>query len=99
MPYEGKERRENSLSLADIKNTIHEANKEFFSNIRKMCDDNIEIELLKHTTEYTHFDKPTKTIIYEMITNFKNRIKNRYLISIPLSLLIIERVLNKIGIF
>ncbi len=99
MSYEGKERRENFLSLAEIKNTIHDANKEFFNEIRKMCDDNIETEFLKHTVEYTHFDKSTKTIIYEMIANFKKRIKVEYVFGVPLVLLFVERLLNKLGIF
>lgn len=99
MSYEGKERRESSLSLAEIKNTIHDANKEFFDEIRKMCDDNIETEFLKHTTEYPHFDKPTRTIIYEIISNFKRRIKIEYVFGVPLTLLFIERLLNRFGVF
>lgn len=99
MTYEGKERRENSLSLADIKNTIHDVNKEYFNDIRKMCDDNVEREFLKHTNEYPHFDKTTRAIIYEMINNFKRRVKIEYVFGIPLTLLFIERLLNKIGIF
>ena len=98
MSYEGKERRESSLSLEKIKNAIHDANKEFFNEIRQMCDKNIETEFLKHTTVYPHFDKPTRTIIYEMISNFKRRIKIEYVFGVPLTLLFIERILTKMGI-
>lgn len=98
-PYEGKERRENSLSLAEVENAVYKANKEFFNEVKKMCDGNIETEFLKHTTEYPHFDKPTRTIIYEIISNFKRRIKIEYIFGIPLLLLFIERLLNKIGLF
>lgn len=99
MTYDGKERREHSLTLADIKNTITDINKEFFKDITTMCDKNIETEFLKHTNEYPHFDKPTRTIIYEIISNFKRRIKVEYVFGVPIGLLFIERVLNKIGIF
>lgn len=99
MPYEGKERRDSALTLADIKNTIHDVNKEYFNDIRKMCDDNVEREFLKHATECHHFDKPTRLIIYEIINNYKRWIKVEYVFGIPLSLLFIERLLNRLGWF
>jgi hypothetical protein len=99
MAWDGDERRGTHLTVADVKNAVYEANEKFFEKVKEMCDENLETGLLKHTQEFTHFDKATKTIIYEMITNFKNRIKNKYIIGTPLMLLIIERILNKIGLF
>lgn len=99
MTWDGKERRSEGITIAEVKNAVYEANEEFFGKIKKMCDDNLKISLLEHTAEYAHFDKPTKTILYEIITNFKSRIKAKYSIGIPLVLLFAERILNKIGLF
>ena len=99
MAWDGKERRGDTISASDVKNAVYEANEKFYEKIKQMCDNNLENNLLKHTQEYTHFDKSTKTIIYDMINSFKSRIKNKYSIGIPLALLFAERILNKIGIF
>ena len=99
MTWDGKERRDDTLSVSDVKNAVYEANEKFYEKIKQMCDNNLEKNLLKHIQEYTHFDKSTKTIIYDMVNSFKNRIKNKYSIGIPLALLFAERILNKMGIF
>ena len=99
MTWDGKERRGDTISVSDVKNAVYEANEKFYEKIKQMCDNNLENSLLKHTQEYTHFDKSTKTIIYDMINSFKSRIKNKYSIGIPLALLFAERILNKMGIF
>lgn len=99
MTWDGKERRGGNITVSDVKNAVYEANEKFYEKIQKMCDDNLEKSLLVHTQEYPHFDKPTKTIIYDMINNFKGRIKAKYLIGVPLGFLIAERILNKIGLF
>ncbi len=99
MAWDGKERRGDTITVSDVKNAVYEANEKFFEKVKKMCDDNLEVTILKHTQEYTHFDKPTKQLIYDMISNFKSRIKAKYSIGIPLALLFAERILNKIGLF
>lgn len=99
MTWDSKERRGDSITVSDVKNAVYEANEKFFDKVQKMCDDNLEKSLLKHTQEYTHFDKLTKATIYDMVNNFKSRIKTKYSIGIPLVLLFVERILNKIGIF
>lgn len=99
MTWDGKERRDGSITISDVENAVYKANEKFFAKVQEMCDKNMEVGLLRHTTELSHLDKETKSVLYEMIGNFKGRIKAKYSIGIPLSLLIVERVLNKIGLF
>ncbi len=99
MTWDGKERRGETITIAEVKNAVYEANEKFFDKVKSMCDENLKTSILEHTAEYAHFDKPTKTILYEIISNFKSRIKAKYYIGIPLVLLFAERILNKIGLF
>ena len=99
MTWDGKERRGESITVAEVKNAVYEANEKFFEKVKTMCDDNLETSILKHTQEYSHFDKTTKAIIYEMINAFQKRIKAKYTIGVPLVLLFAERILSKIGLF
>lgn len=99
MTWDGKERRGDSITVSDVKNAVYEANEKFFDKVKQMCDDNLEKSILKHTQEYPHFDKPTRTIIYDMINSFKGRLKAKYSIGVPLALLFVERILNKMGFF
>lgn len=99
MTWDGKERRGDTITIAEVENAVYKANEKFFEKVEKMCNTNLENNLLKHTQEYPHFDKPTKTIIYDMIANFKRRIKIQYIIGVPLALLCVERFLNRIGWF
>jgi len=99
MTWDGKERRSDCITVSDVKNAVYEANEKFYEKIKQMCDSNLEITLLKHTQEYTHFDKPTRNIILDMISNFKGRIKAKYSIGIPILLLFAERILSKFGLY
>lgn len=97
--WEGNERRVDTITIADVENAVYKANEKFFEKVEKMCNTNLKSSLLEHVQEHTHFDKSTKATIYEMINNFRGRIKAKYSIGIPLVLLFAERILNKIGIF
>lgn len=99
MTWDGHERRGDTISISDVKNAVYEANEKFYEKVQKMCDDNLETSLLKHVQEHSHLDKPTKMLLYEMISNFQGRIKAKYSIGIPLALLFAERILNKLGWF
>lgn len=99
MPWDGTERRRDGITLAEVENAVYKANEKFFEKIQKMCDDNLEKNFLKHVQEFTHFDKDTKSKIYEVLSNFKNKTKLKFTVGIPLFLLITERILTKIGLF
>jgi len=88
----------NTLTPTDIENAILKANKTFFSEVEKMCDINIEGKIDKHLLDKTHFDKVNTSILYRMIDSFKAWSTVKYMVGVPLFLLVVERILNVIGI-
>ena len=87
-----------TLTPFEIENAILKANKIFFQEIEKMCDRNIESKFDKHLLDKTHFDKPNASILYRMIASFKAWSTVKYMVGVPLFLLVVERILNVIGI-
>lgn len=86
------------LTPSDIENAILKANKTFFSEVEKMCDINIEGKIDKHLLEKTHFDKPNTSTLYRMIDSFKAWSTVKYMVGVPLFLLVVERALNFVGV-
>ena len=83
---------------ADIENAILKANKVYFQDVEKMCDKNIKEKLTEHLLDKTHFDKPSTSVLYRMIESFKAWSTIKYVFGVPLFLLVVERILNVIGI-
>ena len=88
----------NGISLSEIENTILRANKEYFKEVKAMCDDNLKSSMNEHLLDKTHFDKQNASVIYQMINSFKEKSMAKYVVGVPLLLLVIERILNTVGL-
>lgn len=86
-------------AVSDLKLYFKQCADEERESLENMCLDNIKHGITDHLLDKNHFDRTTVDNIYEVVNNFKGRIKAKYAIGIPLALLFVERVLNKIGLF
>lgn len=86
-------------AVSDLKLYFRKCTDEERKSLENMCQENIKHGMTGHLLDKKHFDKTTVDIIYEIINNFKARIKAKYSIGIPLALLFIERICNKFGLF
>lgn len=84
-------------AVLSLKLYFSQCTKEERESLEKMCQENIRQGVKDHLLDKKHFDKTTVDNIYEIINNFKGRIKIKYAIGVPLLLLFAERLFFYFG--
>ena len=96
---ESDDRRTIVMTLEGVENAVFKANEKFFDKVKKMCDDNVKIEMQAHLINENNFDKTMASKMYRIIDNYTDNKKALYVVGVPMVLLFVDSILSKMGVW
>ena len=87
------------ITVADIENAIYKANIRYREELERMCEQKNKASIQDHLIKETHFNEAATTKLYKMINNFTENSKIKYMVGVPVGLLLLDRLLTRLGLY